>query len=53
VQQEQQDKSRIITIPLTDEQRRLIQQEIGQLADTLEFSIEELEERIVPNRYSR
>ncbi|HEY8196328.1 MAG TPA: hypothetical protein VIG04_05090 [Gemmatimonadales bacterium] len=42
-----EDKGRI-TLKLTPEQQKQVQQATGKLADTLEFSIKELEERIAP-----
>jgi len=37
-----------IQLKLTPEQQKQIQDVTGQLADTLEFSVTELEERIAP-----
>jgi hypothetical protein len=41
-------KPESVQLKLTPEQQRLVQDATGQLADTLEFSMKELEERIAP-----
>jgi hypothetical protein len=42
------NKQDSVQLKLTPEQQKQIQDVTGQLADTLEFSIMELEERIAP-----
>jgi hypothetical protein len=40
-----------VQLKLTPEQQEEIRRVTGKLADTLELSIQELEERIAPGRY--
>jgi hypothetical protein len=39
---------KVVRLDLTDAQKTQIEQATGKLAETLEFSVQELEERIVP-----
>jgi hypothetical protein len=45
---ESKEQPRTIRIDLTEEQRNQVKQVLGAEATTLEFSIRELEDRIVP-----
>jgi hypothetical protein len=39
---------KVLRLDLTDAQKAQIEQATGKLAETLEFSVQELEERITP-----
>lgn len=43
-----EQKRKTVRIELTEEQRKKIENETGRKADAVEFSAEELEERIAP-----
>jgi hypothetical protein len=42
------DTNSVVRIELTDEQKRQFREQTGKEADGLEFSVEQLEERIAP-----
>jgi uncharacterized small protein (DUF1192 family) len=42
------DKKEVVRIELTDEQKKLLREQTGQDAAVIEFSVEELEQRIAP-----
>ncbi|HEX6063477.1 MAG TPA: hypothetical protein VFZ04_04605 [Longimicrobiales bacterium] len=46
-----ENKKQPVRIVLTEEQRKQIQAETGHDATTLEFTAEELEQRIAPARF--
>jgi hypothetical protein len=42
------DQKDTVRIQLTEEQKKLVREQIGQDANAIEFSVEELEQRIAP-----
>ena len=45
---ENKQQGEFVRIDLTDEQRKEVQEKTGKPADAIEFTVEELEERIAP-----
>jgi uncharacterized small protein (DUF1192 family) len=43
-----QNKNEVVRIRLTDEQKSKIQEQTGKQAESLDLSVQELEERIAP-----
>lgn len=39
-----------VRIELTEEQKKAVREQTGQDANSIEFSVEELEQRIAPNK---
>jgi hypothetical protein len=44
-----QDQKQPVRIELTDEQKKVLHEKTGQDASAIEFSVEELEQRIAPS----
>jgi uncharacterized small protein (DUF1192 family) len=42
------ERKEIVRIELTDEQKKTLRERTGQEANAIEFSVEELEQRIAP-----
>jgi hypothetical protein len=46
------EKKNTVRIELTDEQKKAVREQTGQDANAIEFSVEELEQRIAPRMHS-